>query len=145
MRLERAVLDTNVLISGLLIPTSVPGEAVRHALMHGLLLSSDATLTDLANVLGRQKFDAHLSLSERREFIHRIAAAAELVPTFQVVQACRDPRDDKFLEVAVSGAADVIVSGDRDLLDLHHFRDIAILTPAQYLAAAETNVAPEGR
>jgi predicted nucleic acid-binding protein len=49
------------------------------------------------------------------------------------VRACRDPRDDKFLEVAVHGRADAIVTGDRDLLDLNPFRGIAILTPAEYL------------
>lgn len=58
----------------------------------------------------------------------------EIVAVEQPVRACRDPKDDKFLEAAVNGRADVLVTGDRDLLDLHPFRGIAILTPADYLA-----------
>jgi putative PIN family toxin of toxin-antitoxin system len=50
------------------------------------------------------------------------------------IRACRDPRDDKFLEVAVHGRADLIVTGDTDLLALHPFRGISILTPAEYVA-----------
>ncbi len=60
----------------------------------------------------------------------RLAPIVEIV---QRIQACRDPADDKFLEVAVNGRADIIVTGDGDLLDLHPFRGIAILTPAAYM------------
>lgn len=49
------------------------------------------------------------------------------------IRACRDPRADKFLEVAVRGRADLILTGDQDLLALHPFRDIAILSPVDYL------------
>ena len=49
------------------------------------------------------------------------------------VHACRDPRDDKFLEVAVNGMADLIVTGDDDLLVLDRFRPTRILTPKQFL------------
>jgi predicted nucleic acid-binding protein len=58
----------------------------------------------------------------------------EIVEVEQPVRASRDPKDDKFLEAAVNGRADVLVTGDRDLQDLHPFRGIAILTPADYLA-----------
>ena len=57
----------------------------------------------------------------------------EIVEVVQVVRACRDPKDDKFLEVAVNGRADVIVSDDGDLLALNPFRGIAILAPSAYL------------
>lgn len=52
-----------------------------------------------------------------------------------MVRACRDPKDDKFLSLAVSGGADLILTGDKDLLDLHPFRGIAIVSPQQYLAS----------
>jgi predicted nucleic acid-binding protein len=52
----------------------------------------------------------------------------------RVVHACRDPRDDKFLEVAVNGRADLIITGDRDLLALHSFMGVAIISPAAYLS-----------
>jgi len=60
------------------------------------------------------------------------------VPVFTTIRVCRDPRDDKFLELAVDGRADLILTGDSDLLTLHPFRGIAILTPAQYLEPDST-------
>ena len=58
----------------------------------------------------------------------------EIVEVVQQVRACRDPHDDKFLEAAVNGRADVIITGDKDLLELHPFRGIAIVGPADYLS-----------
>jgi predicted nucleic acid-binding protein len=59
--------------------------------------------------------------------------AAELVPIAERIAACRDPTDDKFLELAVNGHADLIVTGDRDLLALNPFRQIPIMTPADFV------------
>jgi len=56
-----------------------------------------------------------------------------MVPVIHTIRACRDPRDDKFLELAVNGEADLIVTGDQDLLALHPFRDVPIITPAAYV------------
>jgi len=58
---------------------------------------------------------------------------AEFVPTIQLIRECRDPKDDKFLEVALNGRADVIVTGDEDLLAMNPWREIVIATPANYL------------
>ena len=52
----------------------------------------------------------------------------------QRFQACRDPRDDKFLDVALGGGAKALITGDLDLLALHPFHDLPILSPAQFLA-----------
>lgn len=60
-------------------------------------------------------------------------SAAELVAIAERIAACRDPTDDKFLELAVNGHADVIISGDADLLDLSPFRSIPIVTPAAFV------------
>jgi hypothetical protein len=70
-----------------------------------------------------------------------VAEFANACETVLIVFPCRDPRDDKFLEVAVHGRADVIVTGDRDLLDLNPFRGIEILTPAEYLKRGRLNAA----
>ena len=126
--------DTNVLISRLLLPASVSGRAVRKAVDAGQLVVSEATLAELAAVVGRAKFDPYLSIADRQEFIRLLGRIAEMVPVVRVVRACRDPADDKFLEVAVNGRADLIITGDRDLLALDPFMGIAILTPAAYLA-----------
>jgi uncharacterized protein len=131
---ERVVVDTNVLISRLLLPASVPGRAVRKAVDAGQLLVSEATMAELAAVLGRAKLDPYLSIADRQEFIRLLGRIAEMVPIVRAVRACRDPGDDKFLEVAVNGRADLIITGDRDLLALDASMDIAILAPAAYLA-----------
>ena len=74
-------------------------------------------------------------MPEFAEGIRPIFAAAELVPITERVRVCRDPKDDKFLELAVNGRADVIVSGDADLLALSAFQGIPILTPALFARA----------
>ena len=88
---------------------------------------------ELADVLARPKFDPYLTIAERQEFLRVLGRIAEMVPIVYTVHACRDPRDDKFLDLAVNGEADLIVTGDRDLLVLQTFRDIPVITPAQYL------------
>jgi putative PIN family toxin of toxin-antitoxin system len=129
----RVVVDTNALVSRLLMPGSVPGRAVRKAVDEAQLLVSEATLEELADVLARPKFDPYVSIADRQEFIRLLGRIAELVPITYRVQARRDPKDDKFLELAINGRADLIVTGDRDLLELHPFRQISIITPAAYL------------
>lgn len=130
---QRIIADTNVVVSRLLLPASVPGKAVRKAVSEASLLVSEATLEELAEVLSREKFDAYVSIKERQEFLLLLVRIAEIVPIMHSIRACRDPRDDKFLELAVSGEADIIITGDTDLLGLHPFRGISILTPADYL------------
>jgi len=131
---ERIVVDTNVLISRLLLPVSAPGRAVRKAVEVGQLLVSAATMEELAAGLGRAKFDPYLSVVDRQEFVRLLGHIAEMVPIVRAVRACRDPRDDKFLEVAVNGRAELVVTGDRDLLELDPFMGIAILSPTASLA-----------
>ena len=77
-------------------------------------------------VVGRSQISEQAWLKE-------LMAAAELVPIAERIAACRDPTDDKFLELAVNGHADLIVSGDGDLLALNPFRDIPIVTPAAFV------------
>lgn len=130
---DRIVADTNCLVSRLLLPESVPAKAVRKAVDKGQLLISDATLEELADVLSRPKFDRYVSLEDRQEFIRVLGRVVERVAITSPVKTCRDPKDDKFLEVAVSGDADIIVTGDDDLLELHPFRGVEIITPREYL------------
>ena len=133
---QRVVLDTSVLVSRLLLPDSVPGQAARTAVDRGTVLMSEATVEELADVLSRPKFDRYVTVEERIRFLRLLGHVAEPVPIVHTVRACRDPRDDKFLELAVNGEADVIVTGDADLLALDPFRGLPILTPARFLARA---------
>ncbi len=130
---ERIVADTNLLVSRLLLPQSLPAQAVRKAVDEGQLLVSDATLGELADVLSRAKFDPYVSLEDRQDFIRVLNRVAERIIVTAPIKACRDPKDDKFLEVALNGEANLILTGDRDLLALHPFRGVDILSPREYL------------
>jgi putative PIN family toxin of toxin-antitoxin system len=128
---ERIVIDTNVFFSAVVLPQSVPRQAVDKALDSGLLLFSEATMNELAQVLSREKFDAYAGREERTLFLGTLAEAAEFVPIIQVVRECRDPSDDKILEVALNGRADLIITGDKDLIAVNPWREIAILSPGE--------------
>jgi putative PIN family toxin of toxin-antitoxin system len=94
-------------------------------------------LVELREVIERKKFDRYVDLATRREFIERYVGEAKLVRVIHAVHECRDAKDDKLLEFALSGRADVIVTGDEDLLILHPWRGISILSPAQYLESIQ--------
>ncbi len=68
-----------------------------------------------------------------RDDLATMLAKAELVTIAERIVACRDRKDDKFLELAVNGRADLIVSGDNDLLALNPFRNIPIVSPAAFV------------
>ena len=103
------------------------------AISTGDLLASIATLRELTEKLLSPRFDAYVSRDRREALLLRLSPLVQIVTILQTFHASRDPKDDKFLDVAVNGRADVIVTGDGDLLALHPFRGIAILTPAAYL------------
>jgi putative PIN family toxin of toxin-antitoxin system len=129
----RIVADSNVLVSRLILPESFPAQALRNAEQEHQLLVSDATMYELADVLSRRKFDRYVRLVDRKGFIQRLAEIAEFVPIIQRIRECRDPKDDKFLELALNGRADMIITGDRDLLAMNPWRGIAIVSPKDYL------------
>ena len=130
---RRIVLDTNALVSRLLLPDSIPGQAVRKAVEEGSILMSESTLFELADVLGREKFHAYVSIQDREEFLRMLGRIVEMITILHAVHDCRDVRDNQILEVAVNGQAQVIVTGDEDLLVLNPFRGISILSPVDYL------------
>jgi putative PIN family toxin of toxin-antitoxin system len=132
--MDRVVLDTNVLVSAVMLPGSVPRRAARKAFRHGIPVFSEATMTELAQVFSRPKFDHYIRMEERMLFLAELGRRADFVPIIRLVSACRDPKDDKFLEVALNGRADVIITGDADLLRMNPWREIAIVTPADYLS-----------
>ncbi len=134
MKRYRWVVDTNALVSRLLLPDAVPARAVRRAVDTGILLVSVETLDELTEVLSRPKFDPYVSPEDRRGFLQRLPRISEQVAILRPIQACRDPKDDRFLSVAVNGEADALITGDRDLLELHPFMGIPIVTPAAFLA-----------
>ena len=133
MKIDRVVIDTNVLISAALLDDSVPARARNHVLRHGELVATEPTFAEFVGRLMSQKFDAYASRAARELLLQRLVPIIDIVPVVQVVKACRDPGDDKILEAAVNGRANLIITGDKDLLMLHPFQGIDILSAAAYL------------
>ncbi len=129
----RFVFDTNVLVSALLFEDSKPAQTLFFALEHGEILLSTDLVNEIHEVIYRRKFDRYISNEQRDEFLTALVQSGNLVEITESINECRDPKDNMVLELAVSGQADVIVSGDEDLLVLHPFRGISILTPEDAL------------
>ena len=132
----RIVLDTNVLVSAALKRNSTPGLVVHAAEQRSGLLKSLATQQQLFDVMARPYFDSLID-AETRSWLQNLMEAAELVMIAERIAACRDPTDDKFLELAVNGHAEAIVTGDADLLELNPFRNIPIVKPAVFIQTVE--------
>ncbi len=133
MAASRVVVDTNIFISFLLIPGSPPNKSVKKVIHNDMLLVSDETLEELVNVLARPKFNNYISIEDRQEFIRKFLRITEKVTITKRIQECRDPKDDKFLELAINGKADFIITGDQDLLIMNPYRNIRIISPMDYL------------
>jgi putative PIN family toxin of toxin-antitoxin system len=131
----RVVLDTNIFVSAVLKANSLPFHVVRWIDHHGGLLKSAATEREFLSVLARPHIAA-VTVPSYREGLMKLLAKAELVAITERIVACRDSNDDKFLELAINGRADLIVSGDGDLLALNPFRGIPIVTPAMFVQGA---------
>jgi uncharacterized protein len=131
---QRTVLDTGAVVGALLVPGSVPRRAFDRAFDGGKVLISTATIDELNEVLRRPRFEKYVEEEKRLEFLAALVREAELIEVLDVVTECRDPKDNKFLELALSGRATCIITGDEDLLVLHPFRGIPIIAPQVYLS-----------
>lgn len=130
----RLVVDTNVFVSAALKELSWSGMVVRWLDDYGGLLKTTTTEQEILEVLQRPRLAPKIAPFFLNN-IRNMLATAEFVTVTERVTAGRDPKDDKFLELAVNGRADVIVSGDADLLVLDVFQDIPIITPAAFRRA----------
>lgn len=129
----RIVLDTNVILSAALRVGSVPHRAYRKARGQADLIASDETLEEFLDVLRRDKFDRFVSRELREALFREFTANCRIIPIPTHIRVCRDPRDDKFLSLAVHGEAEWLLTGDADLLHMHPFQGIFIVTPQHYL------------
>ncbi len=135
--MRRLVLDTNVVLSGLLWsgpPHHLLMFAERNAAVQ--LFSSQALLDELADVLTRASITKRLNLIHKNAsdvMVDYLHAATVLVPQPLRQPVCRDPDDDSVLALAVSAQADTIISGDNDLLVLQSFEGIPIITALEAL------------
>lgn len=134
----RYVFDTNVIISALLFENGKPAQAFQYALANGEVLLSLDLLEELNEVLGREKFNRYVTNEEREEFLEALVERTVLIEIVENVQECRDPKDDKVLELALNGEAQYIISGDKDLLVLHPFRNVTVITVEEFLKTIES-------
>jgi hypothetical protein len=139
---RRVVLDTSTLVSASLRIGSIPYQALVKALSAWDVCASAETLAELEQVLDREKFDRYLDRFSRQEFVALMRRNVHLfaVPKadlMAVEPACRDPRDNQFLALALVAEADVVVSSDEDLLVLHPWRGIPVVTSAEFLSRLE--------
>ncbi|MCK8495804.1 putative toxin-antitoxin system toxin component, PIN family [Spirosoma sp. RP8] len=130
----RFVLDTNTLVSAALMAKSIPRQAFDMALNKGELLTSESCLAELNQVLHRPKFARYLTPFEADLFINQYSLKATVVTISSSITDCRDLKDNKFLELAIDGIANCIVTGDQDLLVLHPYRALSIVTPFAFLS-----------
>ena len=130
----RVIIDTSTLVGAMLRTCSLPALVLAWVLDNCPLYASSATLTELAQVAQREGFDKYLSLSERTRFFQNYATRATVVIPLESVTDCRDPKDNKFLELALHVGAQVLVSSDEDLRSLHPWRRIAVLNPMEFVA-----------
>ncbi|WP_288426181.1 putative toxin-antitoxin system toxin component, PIN family [uncultured Spirosoma sp.] len=129
----RFVFDTNTLVSAALFSRSLPRLAFDSAFKRGELLTSEACLAELDEVLHRTKFTRYLTALEADLFVNQFSLKATSIIVTSSLADCRDQKDNKFLELAVDGDAVCIITGDQDLLVLHPYRDLAILNPVDFL------------
>ena len=132
---KRFVFDTNVVVSALLMKKSVARDALDKGREAGDILLSLEVIEELYDVLGRPAFDRYIDEEDRIRFLNLLVKEATLVEITEKIKECRDPKDDKFLELAVNGKADYIISGDGDLQVLNPFRKIPIVSPREFLEA----------
>jgi len=106
---------------------------MRKAVEEAQILMSEVVLEELAEVLSRPKFDKYVTIRDRQTFLRLLGTIVAMVPVIHNINECRDPKDNKILELALSGDANLIVTGDSDLLVLDPFRAMRIITPADYI------------
>lgn len=128
------VFDTNALISAALIKNSTNSEALNRALNLGILAVSKSTLQELADVIFRKKFDRYFpNETERQDTLVNIEINSIIFHPSIIINDCRDPKDNKYLELAIVSNASCIISGDKDLLVLHPYKSIPIYSASEFL------------
>ena len=123
----KCVVDTNVLISAAL-SKGAPFRIVEYLIKNNALIFSKETISELSSRITQPKFDKYVSAEDREAYVNNLILSTDLVIIDNLVQGCRDRDDDKFLETAVKGDAQFIISEDQDLLTMHPFEGIDIVT-----------------
>lgn len=128
------VIDTNLLISAMISPNSIIHKVLKKALENYIIYNSQQTLDEFVEVAKREKFLRFFKdLSKRDEFINFVIQSTKIIEPTHTVTDCRDPKDNMFLEIALTCQAIYLVSGDKDLLTLNPYQNIEIITASEFL------------
>ncbi|MBU0656944.1 MAG: putative toxin-antitoxin system toxin component, PIN family [Gammaproteobacteria bacterium] len=133
---KRVVFDTSTLIGVMINPHSVPALALAKAVRECEIFVSAETLEELQTVLSRDKFDRYFKKhgQTREEFFFQYFIHTHIVEIMEISTDCSDPKDNKFLSLALSAKADIIVSSDvAHLIVMHPYKGIDIISPAAFL------------
>ena len=138
--IRRVVFDTSTVVGVALKVDSVPHRALYAALARCDVCVSAATLAELDVVLRRKKFDRYMPLPARLALATLLRQNASLIDVAESAEAavqptCRDPKDNKFLALAEQADADALISSDADLLAMHPWHEVQVMTPAAFLLA----------
>lgn len=134
--MKRVVLDTNVLISALIVPVGKPAQILKY-LEELTLLTSEPILIEMERVLHYSRIQKRYKLNDEiiNLYLERVREVSSIVHVeTEVLVVEDDPDDDKFLACAVDGEAEYIVSGDPHLLTVKEYEGVKILTPSDFLA-----------
>lgn len=130
------VFDVSSLVGAAIRRDAVPEQALRQAQRSDQIATSEPVLAELIDVFARPRLQRFLDPMLRDEILSELHASGVLFEPTERVTDCRDPKDNKYLELALASGAGRIVSSDADLLVLHPWRGVRILLPAEYLAEA---------
>lgn len=133
------VFDASTLVGAAIRRGSVPDQAVRHGFASDQVAVSEAVMAELLDVLYRPRLARFVDPVLRDDVLSLLDIDGRFFVTAERVTDCRDPKDDKYLELALVSRADRIVSSDGDLLVLHPWRGVSILRPADYLVEGGRN------
>lgn len=136
-RLRRVVFDTSTLVGAAMRVGSIPYQALVKVLATCDVCASVDTLEELRTVMSRKKFDRYLKPELRLDFVTSLSRQVRLfvVAEMEFGLGCRDAEDDKFLALVMAAEADALVSSDEDLLVMHPWRGVPVITAAEFLAA----------
>ena len=129
------VLDTNLLLSSALFKIPLARQALNAVVaFEGEIILSQPVLDEINDVFSRSRFDRYLLPEARQNFLNDFLELADIIEVTVTIADCRDPKDNKFLELAISGKANYILTNDKDLLVLNPYQSITVITPSDFLA-----------
>ena len=135
--MPKAVLDTNILISGFITPRGTPAKLLQAWRAERFdLVTSPPILVELYEALCRPKIQIryHLSAEDIHNFVTLLASASIVVPgTTRVSASLQDIDDLMVLATAIESQSAYLVTGDRELLDLERLQSVHIITPSAFL------------